>query len=663
MIEFELLERDCTGRNGRLHTPHGRVETPALLPVVNPHRVTIAPKELADRFGVRALITNAYIIMRDPHLRERTLADGVHALLGFPHAVMTDSGTFQGHVYGDVATTNAEVVAFQRDIGVDIGTALDVFTEPSDDEAKARGAMEETLRRVDEAAGLRGDMALASTVQGGRFLSLREQMAAALALTDSQVHPIGGVVPLMETYDYRTLVRVVLAAKRGLPPGRPVHLFGAGHPMVFALAALLGCDLFDSASYAKYAADGRLMYTDGTRAVGDLGPSPCGCPVCRQHDGPSLRARPPEERTRLIAEHNMWACLDELRVVKAAIHEEALWDLVDHRCRAHPYLFQGYRELCAHAGALEPYESSSKGSPLLYTDALSLQRPTVVRYARRVFSRYRPPATPVCVGLEGGARPYARGHAGTIAKVREVADSHFIVQTLLGPVPIELDEMYPVAQTVEAEPWDEATRKRVNKLMEHHAHTSTYGLAVMWDGDETLEMLRVMGAGGGGPVDLDTMRVRAVADMQFGAGAADVLVTGKVELVKSRKTGKVRNVLSDGEHVLSMRARDGMYTLKLAGARRLHSAWEAPRMRVSVAEDAVPFVSEGKNTFAKFVVEVDPELRPGDECLVVGPDDGLLAVGRVLLNRREALSFNKGLAARVRAGIKGGHAEEPADEE
>ena len=650
---FELLERDCAGRIGRLETPHGKVETPALLPVINPHRVIISPKDLSERFGVRMLITNAYIIMRDPFLRERALKGGVHQLLGFPHAVMTDSGTFQGHVYGDVGTTNAEVVAFQRDIGVDVGTALDVFTEPFSAEPVAREAMEETLRRIGEAVGLRGEMALAATVQGGRHIKLREEMATRLAAMDAQVHPIGGVVPLMEQYMYQDLVHVVLAAKRGLPPGRPVHLFGAGHPMVLALVALMGCDLFDSASYAKYAADGRLMYADGTRSLEDIEHSPCGCPVCRRHTGASLRALPPAERTTLLAEHNLHACLDELEVVKAAIHEEALWDLVDRRCRSHPRLFEGYKELCAHAGELEPCESASKRSPLLVTDHLSVQRPITIRYIKRIFSRYRQPQMPVLIGLEGGERPYARGHAGTIEKVRAVADAHFVVQTVLGPVPIELDEMYPVAQTVEDGAWDEVIRRRVRTLMEHHSHTARYGLAVMWDGEPTLEMLRGMGEPAG-PLDIDMLRARAVADMQFGEGAADVLVRGKVELVTSPRTGKIRNVLSDGEHVLSMRAHDGMFTLKLAGARRLHDAWKAPRMRVVVNEDAVPFVSVGKSAFAKFVTDMDAELRPGDECLVVGPGDELLGVGQTHMNRREALTFRKGAAAKVREGTIGG---------
>jgi 7-cyano-7-deazaguanine tRNA-ribosyltransferase len=447
---FELVDRDCTGRIGILHTPHGKVRTPALLPVVNPHKVTIAPERLASEFGFQALITNSYIISKDAHLRERALEGGIHDLLGFQGTVMTDSGTFQAHVYGKVEVSNEEIVSFQRDMGVDIGTALDVFTEPWDGQEKARAGMEETLSRIEEASSIRGDMALAGTVQGGLYPSLREEMASRLGEMDVQVHPIGGVVPIMENYAYRDLVRVVLAAKRGLPPGRPVHLFGAGHPMVFGLATLMGCDLFDSASYAKYAQDGRMMYADGTRHLKDLGESPCGCPVCRQHDGESLRSLPKAEREVAMAEHNLWACQDELRVVREAIREGSLWDLVDRRSRAHPMLFEGYKELCLQAGQLEPYESISKPSPLLYTDHLSMRRPIVMRYARRVFSRYTYPDKRVLVGFEEGSRPYGRHYADAMAKVLEVADAHFNVKTVLGPVPIELDEFYPVAQTVEA---------------------------------------------------------------------------------------------------------------------------------------------------------------------------------------------------------------------
>jgi 7-cyano-7-deazaguanine tRNA-ribosyltransferase len=214
---------------------------------------------------------------------------------------------------------------------------------------------------------------------------------------------------------------------------------------------------------------------------------------------------------------------------------------------------------------------------------------------------------------------------------------------------MELDELYPVAQTVESAPWDAETVKRVDHMMEHCSHNLRNPLAVMYDGEETIDMLRMM-EGRGGSFDIMAARARATADMQFGAGAADVLLEGEVELVTSKRTGKLRNVLVDGEHVLSMRARDGMYTLKLPGARRLHEAWGAPRLRVIVNEDAAPFAREGRSQFAQFVVDADPDLRPGDEVLVVDEADRLLAVGRTNMNRKELLSFAKGVAVKAREG-------------
>ena len=133
---FEIRERDGLARIGLLETGHGRVATPTLAPVVNPNRPIIPPGDLATRFGAQILITNAYILGKSP-ARDSIVRDGIHAFLGFPGAVMTDSGAFQSHVYGDVDVTNAEVVGFQKAIRTDFGTMLDVFSEPDHDSTRA----------------------------------------------------------------------------------------------------------------------------------------------------------------------------------------------------------------------------------------------------------------------------------------------------------------------------------------------------------------------------------------------------------------------------------------------------------------------------------------------------------------------------------------------
>jgi len=106
------------------------------------------------------------------------------------------------------------------------------------------------------------------------------------------VYPVGGVVPLMEAYRFKDLVEVVTAAKKGLGSGVPVHLFGAGHPMVFALAAALGCDLFDSAAYALYARQGRYLTALGTWKLEEMNYLPCSCPVCHAYTQKELMESP-----------------------------------------------------------------------------------------------------------------------------------------------------------------------------------------------------------------------------------------------------------------------------------------------------------------------------------------------------------------------------------
>ncbi|MCA1811342.1 MAG: pseudouridine synthase [Halobacteriales archaeon] len=141
------------------------------------------------------------------------------------------------------------------------------------------------------------------------------------------------------------------------------------------------------------------------------------------------------------------------------------------------------------------------------------------------------------------------------------------------------------------------------------------------------------------------------ADWQFGAGAGAALSSGELRIEKSENTGKVRTVHRDGAHILSLRAGDGFWTLKAAGAVLLHQALPAPANRVVVKADSVPFNRAGKSVFSQFVVACDPALRPGDECLVVDEQDTLVAVGQVLLNAEEMADFQKGMAVKVREGI------------
>ncbi len=641
---FEVRERDGLGRIGVMETRHGRVTTPALLPVVNPNRPIIPPADLVNRFHAEILMTNAYILGRGPH-RESVLRQGLHEFLGFSGAIMTDSGAFQSHVYGDVDVTNAEVIEFEKRIGADLGTMLDVFSEPSHDRTQAAADVEETIRRAKEADSLRGEMALVGAVQGGLHPDLRERCAREVSTLGVSVCAIGGVVPLLESYRFQDLARVVIASKKGLDPAKPVHLFGAGHPLVFPLAALLGCDLFDSASYAKYARDGRMLFPDGTRRASELRESGCPCPVCTDH---AMKEIAQDEA--LIAEHNLHTCFAAVREVRRTIAHGDLWELVERRARAHPTLLVALRELRHHNEFLEEFEPVARRGALYYVGPETAHRPVLYRFRRRLMERYQPPSAKGLVVLPENRRPFTEAYASAVARVMETSDVHAIVKSIWGPVPLELDHVWPMAQSVVPDSLDVESLEAAEVFFREWAAGAGYPFGLLWEGESSLDELRAR-APGKRAVDWNAARIRATADHQFGRGAADALLLGTVSYVVSKNTGKVRNVMVDGDHVLSLRAEDGLFTLKAAGAGRLHRAFRPPQLRIIVDADAVPFVREGKNVFAKFVREADPEVRPRDEMLVVSPDDELCAVAQSSMNRREMLSFKRGVAAYVREGL------------
>lgn len=644
---FELKERDGLARICELTTRHGKVVTPVLLPVVNPNQLTITPAEMKERMGVKMLITNSYIIWNDARLKERVKTTDVHGLLGFDGPVMTDSGTFQNYVYGDVQVDPREIVRFQASIGSDIGTILDVFTEPELTQEEVSRAVDETAKRGRDSIPEKGGMLLAGTIQGGVYPALREKAARLMSELPFDVHPIGGVVPLMESYRYRDLVDVIVAAKKGLDPSRPVHLFGAGHPMLFPMAALLGCDMFDSSSYAKYAREERLMYPTGTRFLGDLHDLACDCPSCSKTSVAELRDMPKEERTKRIAEHNLFISLREINKVKNAIHEGSIWELVEMRARAHPALLEALKAITDHVDYLEKYEPASRRGAFFYCGPESHSRPAVMRYRERFFQRYRRPPSKVLIGFEEAKRPYSRTYAKEIEAISAKVDASFIVASFFGPAPIELDEYYPIAQSVIPERLDSEVQERMNRVMERHAHVHGYPLAVMWEGEQTLRFLEEM-APGTRRDEPDVLRCRAVLDMQFGKGAGDILDGRKIEIIKSKRTGKIRNVIIDGVHALSMRAHDGRFTPRLEGARMIMEVLPPPKMRVVLEDEPAEFASKGNNAFAKFVVDCDPEIRPGDDVFIVNTKGELAAVGRALMTRDEMLAFKRGVAVRVK---------------
>jgi len=435
-IAFESLTSDIAGRSGRLAVGGKAVKTPALLPVINPHLPLVTPRELQE-MGVEALITNAYIFSQSRQFRERALSEGLHRVLDFDGIIMTDSGSFQLSVYGQVSITNIETLSFQRDIRSDIWVPLDIPTSPASDRKTTEHELTITMQRLKEAKEVFGrDAPIAGPVQGGIFEDLREKAGREVTDLGFSFCPIGAVVPLMESYRYRDLVSVVMAAKRTLAPSACVHLFGAGHPSMFALATAMGCDLFDSAAYALYAKDGRYLTVHGSYRISELVDLPCACAVCRSHTTEELRSAP--DRERLLALHNLHVTLAEIARIRQAISDGTLWELVDERCRGHPQLLAGYRTLLDHAAELEVHDRVSKRR-FFYRGDESCRRTEVLHYQQQLGRL--PVGRNILVAFDGGER--------------DVYDTTLLFKPPFGPYLRELKETFPIGPS-EIPEWDEA---------------------------------------------------------------------------------------------------------------------------------------------------------------------------------------------------------------
>jgi 7-cyano-7-deazaguanine tRNA-ribosyltransferase len=447
---FEITHKDICGRIGLLETRHGTIETPTVMPVVNPNIQTIKPSQLR-KFGAQIIITNSYIIYRKPNLSERALSEGLHSLLDFDGPIMTDSGSYQLSVYGEVEVDNSQIVRFQQEIGSDIGVPLDIPTPPDVSWERAESELGITLQREKEALRLKKDMLLAAPVQGSTYPELRERAGRELSSADFDLYPLGAVVPLMESYRYADLVDVIVASKKGLSPAAPVHLFGAGHPMMFALAVALGCDLFDSASYALYAKEGRYMTVRGTYHLDNLQYLPCSCPVCSSNDAQELIKS--ENREELLARHNLHATFAEMREVKQAIKEGSMWELVEQRCRTHPRLLDGLTRALSYSEWIEHFQPAPRAT-FFYSGPESALRPEVVRFRKRL-GNFR---------LDGRVLIRAKRQEN-----EEDFDHVLEFKAPFGAYPVELKETYPFNAEVTDEPDHEALTVALQntlKLME-----------------------------------------------------------------------------------------------------------------------------------------------------------------------------------------------------
>jgi len=491
-MTFEIRERDLLARIGRLKTKSGEIETPLLFPVVNPAIQPISPRKMLEEFGCEALITNAYIIKK--HFRNQPIEKGLHSFLDFDGVIMTDSGAYQILVYGDVDVSPKEIAQYQEQIGADIATILDFPTGWKASREHAEHTVNETLRRAKELfkTKTREDVIWVGPVQGGQNLDLVATSAVEMGKLPFQIHALGSPTAVMEQYRFDVLVDMIMTAKMNLPLERPLHLFGAGHPFMFALAVALGCDLFDSAAYAIYARENRYMTEYGTSRLNELDCFPCTCPACTKATPKEVSEMPSNKRQTFLAEHNLYTCFTELKRIKQAVKDGRLWEHLELRAHGHPSLLQALKKLKKHEDFIEKHSPTTKKSGLFFFNSIGLIRPEVVRHRKRLTERYTPPteAKTLLLTPQTQTKPFHKSRE--FREVARLLRSRFkdhlnevhvcFYAAPFGVVPLELDEVYPLSQHETALPPDRETIEYVaNQTADYISHTSYENVVLLHD--------------------------------------------------------------------------------------------------------------------------------------------------------------------------------------
>jgi len=443
---FEISKTDLAGRIGTLYTNHGKIETPAYVPVIHPVKQTIPSKKIQE-MGFDLVITNAYITKNN--YGDEAIKKGIHQIIDFDRGIMTDSGGYQVLEYGDVKVLPPEMADFEKGIMTDFAIPLDKPTGFGMPIKKAEEYVNHTLKvskQTLEDSKDNGQIWI-GPIQGGEHFDLVAKSTKGLVDMGFQMLALGSPVEFMESYEYRLLAQMIVAAKKQMPHSIPLHLFGAGHPLTIPFAIALGCDTFDSASYMLYAKQLRYITDDGTRYLADISVFPCNCEICTKYTPDEFRQLEETEKINQLAIHNLYSIKLEVDKVKQAIHEGRLWEYVIKKARAHPKLFEMIEVMTENSEFLGLSTPKFKEKAIFLFSEEDQFRPEVQSY-HSIVRKFKSKKKKLVITKESSTKPGYLSHQ-YIGLKKKFKDFDLIqvcqYNPQLGLIPIEISDIFPAA--------------------------------------------------------------------------------------------------------------------------------------------------------------------------------------------------------------------------
>ena len=360
-IKFELLKesKECMARLGKIHTPHGVIETPIFMPVGTRATVkAMTPEELKD-LEAQIILSNTYHLYLKPGHELIKEAGGLHKFMNWDRPILTDSGGFQVFSLGDLRTIKEEGVDFrshidgskhfispeksieiQNALGSDIMMCFDECAPYPATYEYVKQSMERTTRWAQRCKDYHQDwdkQGLFGIVQGGMFEDLRRQSVKDLVAMDFPGYAIGGLSVgeprdlMCEVLDYTTPL---------LPKDKPRYLMGVGTPDYLFESVIRGIDMADCVMPTRIARNGTVMTANGRLVIrnakykkdfGKLDPE-CDCYVCSNYSRAYIRHLFNVDEilgARLATIHNLHFLINLMKNIREAIKEDRLLQYKD----------------------------------------------------------------------------------------------------------------------------------------------------------------------------------------------------------------------------------------------------------------------------------------------------------------------------------------------
>lgn len=302
MTFFELIHtsKKSKARVGKIHTPHGIIDTPNFVAVGTNGTIKALDSKMVSSLGLQLMFCNTYHLLLQPGTHVVKQAGGLHSFIQRDMPIITDSGGFQvfSLAYGSVANElkgrgnkkyansvlkiNEDGVLFrsyidgqkvlltpetsiqaQKDLGADIIIPFDELPPYHISPEALKASFERThrwqKRSLIEHQKNPQSQKIFAVVHGGIDDELRKESCHILSNFGFDGYGIGGSLGKNKDEMINMLVKCV----PHLPQEAPKHLLGIGDLASLEEAVPLGIDTFDSSYPTKLARHGIALTFDG----------------------------------------------------------------------------------------------------------------------------------------------------------------------------------------------------------------------------------------------------------------------------------------------------------------------------------------------------------------------------------------------------------------